>query len=109
MADDDRVARERCQSFGQKRYEIVEAVGARELRRRAQIRRIDLPSDTREVSTRDREMARGGKKLRQQYQRPRELQRFGPLAFGRDSAKPGLHRKLGCATRLARRKRRASA
>jgi hypothetical protein len=46
-------------------------------------------------------MARGGKNFRQQDERPRELQRFGPLACGRDSAKPGLHRNY-VAPRAAR-------
>src|SRR5262249_11424347 len=58
----------------------------------AEIGRIDLPSDAGEVSTRHREMARGGEKLGQQHQRPGELQRFGPLALRRDLAKPRLHR-----------------
>jgi hypothetical protein len=36
-------------------------------------------------------MARGGEKLWQQHQWPGEFQRLGPLAIGRDSAKPRIH------------------
>ena len=59
---------------------------------REDIWRIDLPSDTCEISARDCQMARSSEKLGQQQQRPRELQRFRGFALFRYSAKPRFHR-----------------
>src|SRR5438094_595962 len=81
---------------GRQLHQIIEAKAFQRRRlpsaiRGAEIGRINLPSDCREVADNDREMTRGGEQFRQNHDRPRELERLRSLNLGGKRTELDVH------------------